>query len=165
MARVASFVVLPVLAVGVVLVLFANLTATHTARTQNAAKAAAVAPTAPARPGVLDASSGKDSVTATDLKFSATRIEAPAGKLALTLRNAGKVEHELVLLKTNADPASLKVSSGGRVSEAASVGEISETAAGASKSTTFDLKPGRYVYVCNIPGHYAGGMHGSLVVK
>jgi uncharacterized cupredoxin-like copper-binding protein len=165
MSRLASFVVLPILAVGVVVVLFANISTTHTANAELARKAAAQAPTAPARPAALDASSGKATVTATDLKFSAASIEAPAGKVQLTLRNAGKVEHELVVLKTNADPASLKVNGGGRVSEAASVGEISETAAGATKSTTFDLKPGRYVYVCNIPGHYAGGMHGTLVVK
>ena len=32
----------------------------------------------------------------------------PAGKVAITAPNDGKIEHELVLLKTNVDPAKLK---------------------------------------------------------
>lgn len=169
MSRLGSVVLLPVFAIAVVVVLFSSMTATHTARNaRDAAAAAAPAPAvpaAPARPAALDATSGKATVTATDLKFSAPVINASAGKVRLTLHNAGKVEHELIVLRTNADPTSLKAAANGRVSEAASIGEISETAPGASKSTTFDLKPGRYVYVCNIPGHYAGGMRGALVVK
>jgi uncharacterized cupredoxin-like copper-binding protein len=51
------------------------------------------------------------------------------------------------------------------VSEDASVGEISETDGGAFKSHTFNLKPGHYVFVCNIPGHYANGMRGELTVQ
>jgi uncharacterized cupredoxin-like copper-binding protein len=155
---------LPVFAVGVVLMLLSNLTATRTAASRDTRAAAAPARAVPARPAALDATSGAATVTATDLKFSAPEIHARAGKVRLTLDNAGKVEHELIVLRTNADPAALKAGASGRVSEAASIGEISETAQGASKSATFALKPGRYVFVCNIPGHYAGGMRGALVV-
>lgn len=91
-------------------------------------------------------------------------IRAKAGKLKLTLVNEGKAEHELVVLKTDQPAAGLKVS-GGRVDEADSVGEISETAPGATKSATLTLGPGRYVLVCNIPGHYQGGMRGTLTVR
>jgi uncharacterized cupredoxin-like copper-binding protein len=113
----------------------------------------------------LDATSGKVTVDSTEWAFSAPEIDAKAGKLKLTLDNKGKIEHELVLLKSADAPASLKIGGQGRVSEKASVGEVSETKPGVSRSTTFDLKPGRYVYVCNIPGHYASGMRGVLVVK
>jgi uncharacterized cupredoxin-like copper-binding protein len=152
--------------VGAMLVVFGGLSATNTAR-KNADK---VTPPATAKPRVttpaaLDASSGKATVQSTEFKFSASAIDAPAGKLTLTLKNAGAVEHELVLLKTSAAPGALKVAASGRVSEAASVGEVSEIKTGVSKSTTFDLKAGRYVYVCNIPGHYSQGMRGVLVVK
>jgi uncharacterized cupredoxin-like copper-binding protein len=167
MSRFASLVLLPIFAVAVVVVLFSSLTATRTARARNAVDASRseAAPVAPTRPAALDAASGKATVTATDFKFSASEIHAPAGKIELMLHNAGKVEHELVLLKTSASPTSLKVAASGRVSEAATVGEVSEIKPGVSKSTTFNLKPGRYVYVCNIPGHYASGMSGVLVVK
>ena len=30
---------------------------------------------------------------------------------------------------------------------------------GATKTITIDLKPGHYVLFCNLPGHYAAGMH------
>ena len=170
MSRIGSFVLVPVFAVAVVVVLFSSMTATRTARTKAPAPAAArpaaaPAPVAPAGPVAIDATSGAATVTATDFHFSADRIQARAGKVELTLRNAGKAEHELVVLRTSAEPGALKVSAAGRVSEAASVGEISETKTGVSKSTAFDLKPGRYVYVCNIPGHYTSGMRGVLVVK
>ncbi|HTN23161.1 MAG TPA: plastocyanin/azurin family copper-binding protein [Solirubrobacteraceae bacterium] len=157
---------LALFAAGAMLVVFGGLSATTTAR-KNAEKVAAPAA---AKPRVipraaLDASSGQANVKSTEFKFSASAIDAPAGKVKITLDNAGQIEHEFVLLKTDAAPGSLKVAANGRVSEAASVGEISETKTGVSKSTTFDLKPGRYVYVCNIPGHYAQGMRGALVVK
>jgi uncharacterized cupredoxin-like copper-binding protein len=110
------------------------------------------------------ASGGKVTIDATEFAFAPKAITAKAGKLAITLDNKGKTQHELVVLKTSASPATLKVS-GGRVSESDSVGDVSETAGGASKSKTLDLKAGSYVYVCNIPGHYGDGMYGTLTVK
>jgi uncharacterized cupredoxin-like copper-binding protein len=144
-------------------VVVGSMTATHSARTKIADRTAAKV--RPAQPATLDASSRKATVSSTDYKFSAAAIDAPAGKLEVTLANHGAIAHEFVLLKTSAAPGSLKVAANGRVSESASVGEVSEIKSAVSKSTTFDLKPGRYVYVCNIPGHYANGMRGALVVR
>ncbi len=110
------------------------------------------------------ASGGKVTVATTEYAFAPTAITAKAGKLKLTLDNKGKIPHEIVVLKTSAAADALKVA-GGRVSEKTSVGEVPETAGGVSRSTTFDLKPGTYVYVCNIPGHYGDGMYGTLTVK
>ena len=165
MLRTAS-TLLALFVAGAMLVVFGGLSATNTAR-KNASKVTAPATAKPrvTTPAALDASSGRATLTSTEFKFSASAVDAPAGKLKITLDNAGKIEHELVLLKTSATPGALKVAADGRVSEAASVGEVSETKSGVAKSTTFDLKPGRYVYVCNIPGHYAQGMRGVLVVK
>lgn len=101
---------------------------------------------------------------ATEYAFSPSTTTAKAGKVKLTMVNDGAMEHELVVLKTDTPADQLPVSNG-RVSEKDSVGEISETAAGKTASTTLDLKPGTYVYVCNIPGHYQAGMRGTLTVK
>lgn len=101
--------------------------------------------------------------TASDFKFSQSNLTAKAGKVKITLKNAGQAPHEFILLKTNAAPDSLKQTNG-RVSEKASVGEIGEQQPGASGSHTFDLKPGKYVFVCNVPGHYGDGMRGQLTV-
>jgi len=91
-------------------------------------------------------------------------ITTKPGRFTVTLENTGSIPHEFVLLKTDAAPGSLAVK-GGRVDEGTSVGEVSETNGGARKSTTFRLKPGKYVYVCNIPGHYGDGMRGQLIVR
>jgi uncharacterized cupredoxin-like copper-binding protein len=110
------------------------------------------------------ATGAKLTVTTTEYAFSPMAVNAKAGRLTITLDNKGKIPHELVVLKTGAAPGLLAVK-GGRVSESKSVGEVSETAAGATKSSTLNLKPGSYVFVCNIPGHYADGMRGTLTVR
>jgi uncharacterized cupredoxin-like copper-binding protein len=115
-------------------------------------------------PTTATATGGKLAVATTEYAFAPTTVTAKAGKLTITLDNKGKIPHELVVLKTGAAAASLPVTSG-RVSESKSVGEVSETKAGATKSTTLNLKAGSYVFVCNIPGHYADGMRGTLTVR
>jgi uncharacterized cupredoxin-like copper-binding protein len=112
----------------------------------------------------LAASAGKVTVTTTEYAFAPAAITAKAGRLKITLDNQGKVPHELVVLRTDQGADAL-TASGGRVSEKSSVGEVSETAGGATKSATITLKPGKYVFVCNIPGHYQDGMRGTLTVR
>ena len=120
---------------------------------------------AAAPPAATAAKGGKVIVTSSEYAFAPKAITAPAGKLEITLDNKGAIPHEIVVLKTSAAPGSLKVGSDQRVSEKASVGEVPEIAAGKTKSATLDLKPGTYVYVCNIPTHYGDGMRGVLTVK
>jgi uncharacterized cupredoxin-like copper-binding protein len=124
---------------------------------------APVAASRPASPAAGTDSAGLK-VTTTDFAFAPTTLTAKAGKVRVTLVNRGSAVHELVVLRTAQAAGALKVS-GGRVSEAHAVGEVSETAAGATKSATLNLKAGRYVFVCNIPGHYQDGMRGTLTVK
>jgi len=112
-----------------------------------------------------DLTGGKVTVTSTEYAFAPKVITAKAGKVEITLDNKGAIPHELVVLKTPADPGSLKVGADQRVSEKASVGEVPKIAAGKARSATLDLKPGTYVYVCNIPTHYGDGMRGVLTVK
>ena len=107
---------------------------------------------------------GKVTVDASEYAFAPEALSAKPGKLEITLDNKGKIPHELVVLKTDEAPDALKVTSG-RVSEDGSVGEVEEIDGGASKSATVDVEAGKYVYVCNIPGHYGDGMRGQLTVK
>jgi plastocyanin len=112
----------------------------------------------------LDASSGAATVSAKEFSFSVGTVDARAGRLRLTLRNRGTVPHELVLLRTDAAATTLP-GRGGRVSEATAVGRVPLTDAGSSRSATFSLKAGKYLFVCNVVGHYASGMRGRLVVR
>jgi uncharacterized cupredoxin-like copper-binding protein len=38
-------------------------------------------------------------------------------------------------------------------------------AAGSAADLSFDATPGKYVLVCNVPGHYQQGMASSLLVE
>ena len=44
------------------------------------------------------------------------------------------------------------------------IGEVSELDPGTSGKVELDLKPGRYVLFCNVPGHYMLGMWTELTV-
>jgi uncharacterized cupredoxin-like copper-binding protein len=105
-----------------------------------------------------------------DYYFRPDDVSVKAGALGITAPNVGEVEHELVLFKTDEDPADLPVS-GGEVDEdaleeqgAEEVGEV-EAEPGDTAEGTFELESGSYAMICNIPGHYAKGMYGGLTAK
>jgi uncharacterized cupredoxin-like copper-binding protein len=100
----------------------------------------------------------------TEFAFDPKDTSAKAGKVTITAPNDGKVVHELVLLKTDEDPAALP-KKGDEVDESTSVGEIADVEPGSTKKATFKLAPGKYAMVCALPGHYEGGMYGSLTVE
>ncbi len=105
-------------------------------------------------------------VDTTEYAFAPKAITAKAGKVKFTLVNKGKIVHELIVLKTKAAPGSLKVDpKTAKVSEKDSVGEVSETQPGKTRSATLDLKPGSYLLICDVPTHYMLGMTGTLTVK
>jgi uncharacterized cupredoxin-like copper-binding protein len=106
----------------------------------------------------------KRTIVMRDDAFSPARVSVSAGRVEITARNAGESPHELVLLRTRRAPGSIPLEDG-KASEAASVGEIGVQQPGDSGSRTFDLKPGRYVFLCNVDGHYRAGMRGRLVVR
>jgi uncharacterized cupredoxin-like copper-binding protein len=104
-------------------------------------------------------------VSMTEFAFQPKALSARAGKLRVTAENDGSADHELVLIRTTRAANALPREGGGRAAEAGAVGEIPDQKPGKSASHTFTLKPGAYVYICNVPGHYAAGMRGTLTVK
>ncbi len=97
-------------------------------------------------------------------------LSVPAGSVTLRVRNAGDVNHEMVVLKTDLAPTALPVDSAkDKVSEdgagVQSIGELEDIHPGNTPSKTFNLSPGKYVFVCNIPGHYRSGMVVAFEVK
>jgi uncharacterized cupredoxin-like copper-binding protein len=110
------------------------------------------------------ASGGRLAVSMADFKFVPATVTADAGKLRVTAKNDGRVEHEFVLLRTDASPDSIPLE-GNAASESDSVGEIAEQQPGETGTHTFTVKPGKYVFICNVDGHYKLGMRGSLTVE
>ena len=105
-----------------------------------------------------------------DFFFSPKNSTVQAGSTLIEAPNDGSVEHELVVFKTNMNPAKLPTEASGDVDEekmdkvAEGAGEIPDVEAGETKSGTFDLTPGKYVMFCNLPGHYTQGMYGTITV-
>lgn len=125
-------------------------------------------------PAATTASSATESpegaTLAAELKefaIAASPATVPAGPVTITAKNAGAVLHELVLIKSDADPTSLAIGADGTVDESTldSPGEIEDIDAGATSKAEFRLEPGKYILICNIPGHYSGGMTTAITVQ
>ncbi|MBN3820775.1 hypothetical protein G3N57_31365 [Paraburkholderia sp. Se-20369] len=105
------------------------------------------------------------------LRSDAIQLEphdVKAGKVTFDVANSAdnNMAHELVVLKTNLADGALPVRKGEVLEERLhKIGEVEDVASGRHKRVTLTLAPGRYAVICNKPGHYAAGMHATLVVS
>jgi uncharacterized cupredoxin-like copper-binding protein len=76
----------------------------------------------------------------------------------------GKATHEMVVIRTDKKAAALPLV-GGRASEAGNVGETGDMTANGMDTAKLKLKAGHYALICNLPGHYVGGMRADFVVS
>jgi uncharacterized cupredoxin-like copper-binding protein len=114
--------------------------------------------------GAAQAATPKVSVTLSEFKVVPKPTSIAAGKVTFTAKNAGKLEHELVVLKTNVAPDKLKVKNNKAV-ETGLVGKIGPFAPGKTKQLTLTLKKGKYVLLCNVPAHYQAGQRIGFAAK
>ena len=114
-------------------------------------------------------SGGPSKVTLTlgDFTIQASPASVPAGKITFTAKNVGKIDHEVAVIKTDLahDKLPPRANDPKKVAEDGNLGEIEDIAPGASKDLTLDLKPGKYVLICNVESHYASGMHIPFEVR
>jgi len=85
-----------------------------------------------------------------------------SGKTDLPITNAGVAPHELLVFKSDLDPSAYPTDAAGDIKEeGAGVTLVSDgdniDPAGA-QTRSMDLAPGKYLFVCNIPGHFKQGM-------
>ncbi|MEW6583576.1 MAG: cupredoxin domain-containing protein, partial [Actinomycetota bacterium] len=106
----------------------------------------------------------KVNVTLKEFKVIPAPPSVKAGKVSFTVKNVGKATHELVVIKTSAAPGKLKVT-GAVASEAGKVLDIPGVAPGKTKTGSVTLKKGKYVFICNVPGHYQAGQYVGFTVK
>ena len=91
-----------------------------------------------------------------EFKVLPAPLTAKRGAVAFAVKNVGKIDHELVVLKTNVAPSKLPVKKGKAV-ETGRVGRVGPIKRGASRTLTLTLTAGKYVLLCNLPGHYVAG--------
>lgn len=118
--------------------------------------------------GLAYATPGLDISKATmGIKVSPGAVRA--GKVTFKVKNDSKdTIHEMIVMFL-ADPKKPLpyIDAENRVDEdkAGDQGEVSELDPGKSGSLTVDLKAGKYLLICNVPGHYGAGMWAEFTVN
>ena len=105
--------------------------------------------------------------SSTDMFIDMSQDFAPTGKVSFLVTNTGTETHEFVALQTETAAADFPIVSfegeADRIDEEAkgviNVGETGDMEPGTSQMLTIDMSSGHYAVVCNLPKHYANGMH------
>ena len=118
--------------------------------------------TGAAAPTAAPAVAKSTSAVLKEYTITPSPAKVAAGKVSFSVNNAGKIEHEFVVLRTNKPAADLL--KGNEADEAGNVGEISSVLPGQTKQLGLNLKAGHYALICNLPGHYKAGQHADLTV-
>ena len=83
------------------------------------------------------------------LLFLTKMATAPAGPLVVSSKNASSTPHNISIQGPGVNVPPGPIVQGGA----------------ASKLQSVDLKPGKYTFLCTVPGHAQAGMKGTLTVK
>lgn len=102
-----------------------------------------------------------------DFKISAPQ-RARAGNVRLSVHNWGADSHGLIVVRVGTSQPPLRrdgVTVNEEALHKAKVGGLEPGQPGSRRSLRLHLPPGRYELICNLSGHYLGGMHTALVVQ
>src|SRR6266571_6878302 len=121
--------------------------------------------------GIAHAATHATSVKATEVEFhiKLSAASAKAGKTTFTVKNAGHLAHQFLVLKTTLVAGKLPLK--GTIVNVAKAGKLiggisgAGLKAGASKTITLTLPAGHYVLFCNLPAHYKSGQYAAFTVK
>jgi uncharacterized cupredoxin-like copper-binding protein len=105
-------------------------------------------------------------VTERDFRISAPK-RVSAGDVHVSVRNTGPDDHEFIVVRLRGKALPLRPD-GLTVDEDAiehATVAVLEPAEPGVHELRMSLEPGRYELLCNMYGHYAGGMHTKLVVR
>lgn len=100
-----------------------------------------------------------------DYKITVSVPSVKAGSVKIGVRNLAAMEHSFQVIKTDLAPDKLPVDgASAKANEDGKVGELKSIPAGKSAALAVDLTPGKYVFICNIAGHYQLGMRTGFTV-
>ena len=89
-----------------------------------------------------------------------------AGAITFSVTNDGSILHNFRIIRTDLAPDDLPTDSGkADESQLDVVGSLPELDGGENQELPLDLEPGSYVLICNVPGHYSGGMRVAFTVE
>lgn len=117
--------------------------------------------------GGVEAANALDvAVSLVDFGVEPAQTAIAAGAVRFAVQNDGAAPHELVVIRTDAAADALPLA-GPMVDEAAVDvrGRTDLLTPDASGAVTVDLEAGRYVLICNVPGHYPLGMRAAITVE
>ena len=122
---------------------------------------------------VLPPATAANNVNATvaDFQLTLDRASATAGVVAVHVSGKGPSEHELVAFKTDLAPDALPIDPATSKMDENNPGvqhfspEAEKIGPGGEKSINLNLPAGKYVFICNVPGHYKLGMHAAFTVN
>jgi uncharacterized cupredoxin-like copper-binding protein len=103
-----------------------------------------------------------------DFRISVHPKVLPAGEVRFSVENKGPVAHELLVIRSGAVHLPLRgdgltVDEDGIEPE--TVGVLEPGKPGGTRELRVSLQPGVYELICNMAGHYLGGMHARLLVR
>lgn len=108
-------------------------------------------------------------VTLDEYSIRLASTSLSAGPQTFSVTDRGQIAHQFVLLRTTREPDDLPVAKDGIVKLDTKgldeVGQIELLTPGQKQTLDVDLRPGRYVLICNIAGHYSSGMHAGFRVR
>ncbi len=104
------------------------------------------------------------SVELTDFAVTAVPGTVKAGRVVFAIRNRAAMAHELTVIRTDLAPNALPID-GGKATTDGKAGGVANISAGVSRTLALELPAGRYVLICNVPGHYQLGMRTALTVE
>jgi hypothetical protein len=104
-----------------------------------------------------------------DYRILSSTATIPAGVVSFQIHSRGPSTHEFVIFETTQAADRMPLGTDGLTIDEDSAllrpaGEVSQVDIGESAELVLRLPVGRYVLVCNMEGHYLGGMHLSMVV-
>ena len=106
------------------------------------------------------------SVTLSSFHVKADRTSVPAGKVTFSVTNTEAVGHEMVIIKTDAPEEKLTLQKDETAVETGKIDEVDVfQGPNTTKKLTVNLSAGKYVLICNQPGHYQSGMHMAFTVE
>jgi len=123
------------------------------------ASSCTTSPGDPARSGV--------DVSLSDFAIATSVTSVAAGEVDLHVRNQAPATHEFVIVRSDLPSDALPIGPDGLSvdeEELTPIGELPQVDTEETDTLSVNLAPGRYVFFCNLEGHYLGGMHAVLEV-